>query len=240
MKFIKTLSMASILVAAMTSSAVSAEDSNKNEAIKQKMYSIGLEVNEINDSEIPGLKEVISDRGIFYVSADGQYLVAGRMFDMNNGMTNLTDQSLAKLRLEGISKFKDSMIVFPAENEKHRITVFTDTTCGYCKKLHGEMADYNKLGITVQYLGFPRGGLQSTSYDNLQNVWCADDQQGAMTAFKSGSSVSSKACATKVAQHYELGQAAGVTGTPAIILDDGSLIGGYKPPRVLLRDLEAQ
>ena len=239
MKFIKTLSMASILVAAMTSSAVSAEDSNKNEAIKQKMFSIGLEVNEINDSEIPGLKEVISNRGIFYVSADAQYLVAGRMFDMDNGMTNLTDQSLAKLRLEGISKFKDSMIVFPAENEKHRITVFTDTTCGYCKKLHGEMADYNKLGITVQYLGFPRGGLQSTSYDNLQNVWCADDQHSAMTAFKSGSSVSSKACATKVAQHYELGQAAGVTGTPAIILDDGSLIGGYKPPRALIKDLEA-
>lgn len=239
MKFIKTLSVASIFLAAVTSSTAFASDDKNHLAIEQKMRSIGLQVNEINDSKIAGLKEVISNRGIFYVSNDGQYLVAGRMFDMDNGMTNLTDKALAKLRLEGIKEFKDSMIVFPAENEKHRITVFTDTTCGYCKKLHGQMDDYNKLGITVQYLGFPRGGLQSTSYDNLQNVWCAADQQGAMTAFKSGSSVSSKACATKVAQHYELGQAAGVTGTPAIILDDGSLIGGYKPPRALIKDLEA-
>ena len=162
------------------------------------------------------------------------------MFDMDNGMENLTDKALAKLRLEGIDKFKDSMIVFPAKDEKHRITVFTDTTCGYCKKLHAQMDDYNKLGITVQYLGFPRGGLYSQSFDNLQNVWCADDQQKAMTAYKSGSSVDSKACSTKIAQHYELGQAAGVTGTPAIILDDGSMIGGYKPPQALIKDLQAQ
>lgn len=236
MKLIKILGVASVFVAAISSSVTFASDANS--PIKQKLLSIGLEATEINDSKIPGLKEVISNRGIFYVSQDGKYLVAGRMFDMDNAMANLTDAALAKVRLDGINKFKDSMIVFPAENEKHRITVFTDTTCGYCKKLHSQMADYNKLGITVQYLGFPRGGLVSQSYDNLQNVWCADDQKAAMTSFKSGSSVSSKACATEVAQHYELGQAAGVTGTPAIILDDGSLIGGYKPPRALLNDLE--
>lgn len=240
MKFIKTLSMATVLLAAITSSATFASEDLSNSAIKQKMTVIGLQAQHINDTGVAGLKEVVTDRGIFYISDNGQFLIAGRMFDIDNGMTNLTDQTLAKLRLEGINKFKDSMIVFPAENEKHRITVFTDTTCGYCRKLHGQMDDYNKLGITVQYLAFPRGGLQSGSYENLQSVWCAADQKGAMTAFKTGSSVKSKACSTAVAQHYELGQAAGVTGTPAIILDDGSMIGGYKPPRALIKDLEAQ
>ena len=232
--------MATVLLAAITSSSTFASEAKSHSAIKQKMTVLGLEAQHVSDTDINGLKEVITNRGIFYISEDGKFLIAGRMFDIDNGMTNLTDQTLAKLRLEGIDKFKDSMIVFPAENEKHRITVFTDTTCGYCKKLHAQMDDYNKLGITVQYLGFPRGGLQSRSYDNLQSVWCAADQKGAMTAFKSGSSVNSKACSTAVAQHYELGQAAGVTGTPAIILDDGSMIGGYKPPRALIKDLEAQ
>lgn len=240
MKFIKTLSMATVLLAAVTSSSSFASEDKANTAIKQKLSVLGLEAQQISDSKVAGLKEAITNRGVFYISNDGQYLVAGRMFDIDNGMTNLTDQTLAKLRLDGIEKYKDSMIVFPAENEKHKITVFTDTTCGYCKKLHGEMDDYNKLGITVQYLAFPRGGMYSHSYNNLQSVWCADDQKAAMTAFKSGSSVKSKACSTEVAQHYELGQAAGVTGTPAIILDDGSMIGGYKPPRALIKDLEAK
>lgn len=240
MKFMKTLSMAAVLLTALTSTTSFASDDQASAALKQKLTMLGLEAQQINDSKVAGLKEVVTNRGVFYISNDGQYLVAGRMFDIDNGMTNLTDQTLAKLRLDGIEKLKDSLIVFPAENEKHRITVFTDTTCGYCKKLHGQMDDYNKLGITVQYLAFPRGGLHSRSYDNLQSVWCADDQKGAMTAFKSGSSVKSKACSTAVAQHYELGQAAGVTGTPAIILDDGSMIGGYKPPRALIKDLEAQ
>lgn len=234
MKIMKTLSMAAVLLTALTSSV-----SFANDAIKQKMTVLGLQAQQVNDSKVPGLKEVITNRGVFYISEDGKYLVAGRMFDIDAGMVNLTDQTLAKMRLEGIDKFKDSLIVFPAKNEKHKITVFTDTTCGYCKKLHAQMDDYNKLGITVQYLAFPRGGLYSRSYDNLQAVWCADDQKGAMTAFKSGSSVDSKACSTAVAKHYELGQTTGVTGTPAIILDDGSMIGGYKPPRELLKDLEA-
>jgi len=240
MKLMKTLGMAAVLLAAVTGTTAVASEDKASSVIKQKLATLGLEANAINDTNIAGLKEAITNRGVFYVSNDGQYLVAGRMFDMNNGMKNLTDQSLAKLRLEGISKFQDSMIVFPAEKEKHVVTIFTDTTCGYCKKLHGQMSEYNDLGITVQYLAFPRGGLYSQSYENLQNVWCAENQNKAMTTAKLGSSLNSKSCATKVAQHYELGQASGVTGTPSIILDDGSMIGGYKPPKVLIKDLEAK
>ena len=43
------------------------------------------------------------------------------------------------------------MIVYKAPKEQHVITVFTDITCGYCRKLHEQMADYNALGITVRY-----------------------------------------------------------------------------------------
>ena len=52
------------------------------------------------------------------------------------------------------------MIVYKAPNEKHSITVFTDISCGYCRKLHRELNDLLDAGITVKYLAFPRGGLQ--------------------------------------------------------------------------------
>ena len=239
MNFIRTFGLAAVCIAGLVSTPAVAEDA-EHAAISLKLASIGLSLSQVSDSKIPGLKEVVTNRGVFYVSVDGKYLVAGRMFDIENGMENLTDKSLSKLRLDGISEFKDSMITFPAEKEKHKITVFTDTTCGYCKKLHGQIDDYNKLGITVQYLAFPRGGLYSRSFDSLQSVWCSVDQKQAMSDAKSGDTVKSEACANNIAKHYALGQAAGVTGTPAIILDDGSLISGYKPPQALIKDLNAK
>ena len=230
-KLITFLSAASILLA--SSSAFSAADSNA--AIKSKLLNLGLEASKIIDSPMPGLKEVTTNRGIFYTSADGQFFIAGRLFDINNGMKNLTENAMNELRINGVESFKDSMIVYPAKNEKYKITVFTDTTCGYCRKLHGQMSEYNDLGITVQYLAFPRGGLNSRSFYDIQSVWCADDQQKAMTASKNGESVKPANCSAPISAHYELGQAAGVNGTPAIVLDDGTMIPGYKPPSDLIQ-----
>lgn len=214
-----------------------ASTTDNDEIIKTKLLSLGLQANSIKDTPMKGLKEVSTNRGVFYTSADGQFFIAGRLFDLNNNMNNLTEAAMNDLRLDGIEGFKDSMIVYPAKNEKHRITVFTDTTCGYCRKLHAQMDDYNKLGITVQYLAFPRGGINSRSFFDIQSVWCSDDQHQAMTQSKSGGEVKPTQCSAPIAAHYNLGQAAGVNGTPAIVLDDGSMIPGYKPPSDLIEIL---
>ena len=52
-------------------------------------------------------------------------------------------------------------IVFAPPNPKYTVTVFTDVECGYCRKLHSQIADYNQQGISVQYVAFPRMGLGS-------------------------------------------------------------------------------
>jgi thiol:disulfide interchange protein DsbC len=36
-----------------------------------------------------------------------------------------------------------------------------------------------------------------------------------------------------IARHYQLGQDIGLTGTPAIVTEDGTLIGGYVPADAL-------
>lgn len=242
MKFLNmTAVIAIVAMFSVSNPAISADDTAKkaqDAAIKSKLIKIGLTVNDIQDSPIPGLKQVLTSRGVFYTSVDGQYFMAGRLFDVENGMQNLTDLALTDLRLEGVEKYKDSMIVFPAKEEKHVITVFTDTTCGYCKKMHAQMEEYNDLGITVQYLAFPRGGMASQGANQIQAVWCSADKQTAMTEAKTGQYVDAPNCNTKVAEHYNFGVSAGVTGTPAIILEDGQFIGGYKPPSALLQDLQ--
>lgn len=233
-----TNALLAVVLFALTSQTTMAVEVDADAAIKNKFFRIGLKVNKIAPSPVQNLMQVFTNRGLFYASNDGQFLIHGKMFNMDSNMKNESEEAMAGIRLEGIAKFEDSMIVFPAKNEKHKITVFTDTTCGYCRKLHSQMSEYNDLGITVRYLAFPRGGLASNGFNELQSVWCAKDQQGAMTDVKAGDGVAASSCTNKIADHYDLGQAAGVSGTPAIILDDGSMIPGYQDPQKLIRVLE--
>jgi thiol:disulfide interchange protein DsbC len=210
-----------------------------NDPIVTKFAALGVTVKQINPTPVAGLKELITNKGVLYTSPDGQYLMQGQLIDLDN-RSNLTEQALNDVRKVGLSEYEDSMIVYKAPNEKHSITVFTDISCGYCRKLHRELDDLLEAGITVKYLAFPRGGLQGSGYNDLMNVWCARDQQEALTEAKSGEDPKVIAgCNAPVAEHYQLGQSFGISGTPAIILEDGTMIPGYKPAAELSAVLNA-
>lgn len=226
---------ASMLVSALSFSLkASAETPDTS-----RLTALGISVNEVSQTSIEGLYQVLSDQGIFYVSADGSRLIAGNLFDVTQQQpVNLTEQAMAKLRKNALAKITDQMIVYPASNEQFKVTVFTDTTCGYCQRMHDNLGQYLDKGITIQYLAFPRGGLTSKGGQQLQTAWCADDPAKALTAFKNGDSLASSSCDNPVAEHYRLGQAFGVTGTPAIILPDGRLLPGLRTADALLEAMQ--
>ncbi|WP_440874700.1 bifunctional protein-disulfide isomerase/oxidoreductase DsbC [Thalassotalea sp. PLHSN55] len=238
MRFIKrrllVLASALSLAALLPASAETATDAD----IINKLKGLGLTASEVSDTPIANIKEVITDKGVFYVTSDNRYFFQGRLFDMNNKFENLTENTQSELRANGIDAFKDSMISFPAKNEQYQVTVFTDPTCGYCRKLHNEMDEYNALGISVNYLAFPRGGINSASYRDIKSVWCADDQKLAMDAAKSTGDVKNASCSAPIKAHFDLGRSFGITGTPAIIFADGTMVPGYKSPKDLLKALK--
>ncbi|MBQ4832800.1 bifunctional protein-disulfide isomerase/oxidoreductase DsbC [Pseudoalteromonas sp. MMG010] len=199
----------------------------------------GIKVTSLHASPINGLKIALTNYGIIYTSNDGQYIIfQNRLIDLQSRET-ISETILTEARKAKMLEFEDSMLVYKAPEEKYRITVFTDISCGYCRKLHSEIDELLELGITVRYLGFPRAGINSQAYTDLMNVWCADDQQTAMTNAKSGSGTSKNSgCYAPIAEHYEFGKSVGVAGTPAIMLDDGSLISGYMPAKKLAAALE--
>ncbi len=200
---------------------------------------IGLQVNSVADSPVPGLLQVLTDKGLFFAANNGQFLFEGNIYDLKNKML-LNDSILQTVRRDGIKKYQSSTIEFKAPNEKHVITVFTDTSCGYCRKLHNELQSYLDAGISIRYLAFPRGGLQGGTFNELQSIWCASNPQKTLTAAKAGDTIEPKQCSNKVAEHYALGQSFGISGTPAIVLPDGSLIPGYQPAAALAQVLATQ
>lgn len=216
------------------------EESQSYEQVKTKLQAnLGMQVDSIGDAPVPGLLQIMTAKGLFYVSEDGNYLLQARVYNINEGMRNETEEALGGMRLGGLEQFQDAVVEYKADKEKYVVNVFTDITCGYCRKLHNEMDEYNDLGITVRYLAFPRGGLNSKSYTDMVSVWCADDKQKAMDDAKAGGTVASKSCETKVAEQYAFGQSIGVNGTPNIIMPDGSVIPGYQPPAQLEKALKA-
>lgn len=231
-------------LAAFSNSAMSEEKSEALLAaeakIKPVLKRLEIKHSDMSISQVDGLIEVITDRGLYYFSEDGGHLISGKIYDVSGRPQDITEKSLAKVRVAGMKEFEDSMIVFPAKDEKYQVTVFTDTSCGYCRKLHAEMEGYNDLGITVRYLAFPRSGIQGSTYKELTSIWCAVDQQTAMTKAKNGDRTpqpQAKMCNMPIAEQYSMGVKVGVSGTPAIVLDNGTMIPGYQGPADLMATL---
>jgi thiol:disulfide interchange protein DsbC len=183
---------------------------------------------------IQGFYEVQIQSGpVLYVSADGEYFFDGDLYKVNaDQFLNMREVRLnAERQALFASRSTGDMIIFkPAGQTKAVMNVFTDVDCGYCRKLHREVPELNAYGIEVRYLAYPRAGIPSETYDKMATAWCAKDQQDILTRVKNGDDIATAVCDNNpVADHFALGRDLGVSGTPSIILMDGTMIPGYQP-----------
>ncbi len=232
--------MSRFLIAALLGAAAfsaSADDAKIEAAITSLVP--GAKIDSIAESQVPGFYQVVLQGQVVYVSADGRYLIQGAVFDIPN-KTDLTETARAGIRRSALASVgPERRIIYKAKDELYKVTVFTDIDCGYCRRLHQEIPEYNRRGISIEYLFFPRAGVGSEAFDKAVSVWCADDRHKAMDAAKAGREVPKKTCDNPVAQDYELGQKIAVTGTPAVYTVEGTQLGGYLPPEQMLQRLSA-
>jgi thiol:disulfide interchange protein DsbC len=194
----------------------------------------------VNPSPIEGWYTVQKGSIVAYISADGRYLLQGDLIDLDR-QVNLSEQTRTDARRVLVSALedKDAILFSPAE-VKHSVTVFTDVDCTYCRKLHSEIDEYMSLGIAVRYVLYPRNGPASRAWSTSEDVLCASDRGRALTAAKLDQKFETSKCDTSIlTRHYMLGQDVGLNGTPAIVLEDGTLIGGYLPAATLNTRLES-
>jgi len=213
---------------------------DKFDLVEQRIRELAPSARSIAVSETPidGILQVQVNGEIVYATADGRYMLQGRVIDLDT-QQDLTEQAKATVRKELLDTIDTSkLITFGPEHPAYELTVFTDIDCGYCRKLHSQMAEYNEQGIAIHYMAFPRAGLGSESYDKSVSVWCASDQQTALTEAKAGNDPEPRQCENPVADQYQLGIELGVTGTPALLTSSGELIPGYVPPAALRERLD--
>ena len=215
--------------------AMSAGAMADDAALKNKLEKLGVKDIEIQSSPIKGLRTVISDQGVFYAEEGGEYLLQGNIYKLSDkGISNISNNVL----MDKLNALTSEMIVYPAKNEKHVVTVFMDITCHYCHLLHQQIKEYNDLGITVRYLAFPRGGVETKTASQMEAIFTAKDPAFALNEAENGNLPKELKTPNIVKKHYNLGIQFGVNGTPTIITSKGEIIGGYLKPRELLAELE--
>jgi thiol:disulfide interchange protein DsbC len=205
-----------------------------------KLLPAGAKIEDLKPSPIPGIYEFSQDADVSYLTADGRYFLDGNLYDMRT-RENLTEELRTHARVAMIASVPESeMLIFSPPNPKYTITVFTDVDCQYCRKLHSEMAELNRLGVRVRYMFFPRTGPNTESWRKAEVVWCSANRNDALTRAKLGDALDmNKTCGpTPVAREYALGESIGVRGTPAIVTENGDYIAGYMPPKELVAQLK--
>ena len=224
-----------LLISFFAFSNVYADDAAIRASFQKAMPQV--KIDSIKPSEVAGLQEVQVEGGIIYISNDGKYLLQGHIIDIA-AKKDITEGKLAGTRVKALQEVGDeNMIIFKSKTEKHKVFIFTDIDCGYCRKLHSEMEQYLAEGITIQYLFYPRAGKGSESYDKAVSVWCAEDKNKAITQAKAGEKADKKTCDNPIDAHMALGVLFEVRGTPMIITEKGNVLPGYVPAKQLAEAL---
>ncbi len=207
-----------------------------------KILPTGLPINFIEESSMPNFYVAnVANNQILYVSKDFKFVLAGEVIALNDGeISSLNDIYENKFIKNIISSIKpNESIDFVSSNERFKLKIFTDVSCSYCRLLHSEIDQYLSNGITINYLAFPRDGLDSQVYKDMVSVWCSLDPKDSLNKLKKGENIESKNCKNPVEEHFRKGSLIGITGTPTIILEDGTKFSGYIPANELIKILES-
>ena len=187
-----------------------------------------IKADQVLKSPVEGWYTIKRGAYIAYISEDGRHLIQGDMYNLETQI-NLSEGIRNDSRREAVSAYPlDSMIIFASDKKSHAVTIFTDVDCTFFFFLHSQIDDYLDAGIEVRYLLYPRNGPQSESWVIAEQIWCSNDRNKALTLAKIDQKFDSRDCdSSSISENYMLGQVVGLQGTPAIVLEDGTMVNGY-------------
>lgn len=234
---------AAALLLSVASLATFAADAPPDPELEQMRDRLATRLPEVRREDVqrsaaPGLFEVRSGVSFGYVTADGKYVISGEMASLDSG-ERITDARRDQYRLNVVQDLAADAIEFAPAQPTQWITVFTDVDCHYCRLLHREVPELNKLGIGIRYVFFSKYGSPSQAFDRARVIWCQKDKQASLNVGLLSGVVPSReaSCKDPVRQQYQAAVDLGIHGTPALILPDGGLSYGYAKAETIVQEI---
>lgn len=207
-------------------------------ALTQKLASLKIRtesISSVNDH----LVQINGNGEVFFGTPDGTHLMFGDVLDISGKLpVNITLQAKAeKVHAEVTAGHS---IDYIAPNEKYSVVIFTDISCGFCKRLHSNIQQYLDKGISIHYLAFPRNGSDTQIAESMRAIWNSNDRKALFDDAMRGNFPAPLKADSLVTQQYEMGRQMGVAGTPAILLPNNQLVPGALSPDELLDALNGK
>ena len=171
------------------------------------------------ESPIPGLYQFAQGAEVFYISADGRYVMQGEMIDLQT-QNNVTEAFRASERVKALTQLDPKTMISVMPNApQYQVTVFIDL-------------EYTQRGIAIRYLAFPRSGPESVAALRMSQVWCSPDRLSALLLAETDQPLPNSRgdCTNIIRDHFATGLRMGIASTPSVILEDGTLIPGFVAP----------
>ncbi len=202
----------------------------------------GIPLTSVTPTPVAGVYEVVAGSDVIYMTGDGKYMFQGVLVDFD-ARKNLTEARRTGIRADLLKQLKDedTIIYAPMGAPKHTITILTDPSCPYCRKLHAEVPELVKNGVKVRQVLYPRAGLDSPIGKTSIGIMCAKDRKAELDKSLAGQALNLPTCDKHpLAKQLELGSALGLEGTPYIVTDSGVVISGYRPAADILKVLDGK
>ncbi len=191
-------------------------------------------IDEISKTAIPGVWELRLGMDVLYTDDEGDHLIQGALIDTKT-RTNLTEKRVEKLTAIDFNDLpiKDAMVVKQGKGTR-KVAVFADPNCGYCKRFERDLLAVKD--VTVYTFLYPILGEDSVS--KSQAIWCTKDAMATWREWMLDGKApprSMGACnSAAVDRNVAFGQKYRISGTPAILFEDGRRV----PGALSLTDLE--
>lgn len=173
---------------------------------------------------MPGLYEVRTGTDLYYTDANGSFLIEGRLFDVQRkrDLTKERQDKLLAIDFDALP-LKDAFVIVRG-NGKRKLAVFEDPNCSYCKRFERDLQKVDD--VTIYLFLYPILGADSVQ--KSRNLWCAPDKAKAWQDWmvKDQASPASDCDAAALARNVAFGKKYKITGTPTLLLRDGTRVPG--------------
>lgn len=202
------------------------------------------EFSEISPAPILGLFQIAVGTQIYYLSADGRYLLRGDMLDLKEG-ENISENHKKNLRAIVLKDIpaKDLIIFSPFPDEGKRaaysVMIFSNLNCSYCRSVYEDIPKYLEMGVEVRIAPFVHAHKNSQAYKRITEVWCSPDRKTALERnYKEQKTVPAFCDDSFLDADYITALKLGISAIPSYILEDGELLNGYIAPEALIKILQ--
>ena len=222
-KFLKPLFV--LCVAAMCVQAAFAQEALIRKNIAERLPDFPP-IDEVSKTPIAGLYEIRMGTEVLYTDEQGNHLIEGQLIETKT-RNNLTEARIGKLTAIDFATLplKDA-IVWKQGTGARKLVIFADPNCGYCKRFEKELQAVKDL--TVYTFLYPI--LGGDSPEKSRNIWCAKDNTKAWRDWMLDGTAPprsmGKCDTTALERNAAMGKKYRVTGTPALVFEDGKRVPG--------------